>query len=45
MNEPLAERIRPKILEDYISQGHLIGEKGILTQLIKQGILPSIIFW
>ena len=45
MNEPLAERIRPKILEEYISQGHLIGEKGILTQLIKQGILPSIIFW
>ena len=45
MNEPLAERIRPKILEDYISQGHLIGEKGILTQLVKQGILPSIIFW
>ena len=45
MNEPLAEIIRPKILEDYISQGHLIGEKGILTQLIKQGILPSIIFW
>ena len=45
MNEPLAERIRPKTLEDYISQRHLIGEKGILTQLIKQGILPSIIFW
>ena len=45
MNEPLAERIRPKTLEDYISQRHLIGEKGILTQLIKQGILPSLIFW
>ncbi len=45
MNEPLAERIRPKTLEDYISQRHLIGEKGVLTQLIKQGILPSIIFW
>ena len=45
MNGPLAERIRPKTLEDYISQRHLIGEKGVLTQLIKQGILPSIIFW
>ena len=45
MNEPLAERIRPKSLEDYISQRHLIGEKGILTHLIKKGILPSIIFW
>ena len=45
MNEPLAERIRPKTLEDYISQRHLIGKKGILTPLINQGILPSIIFW
>ena len=45
MNEPLAERIRPNILEDYISQRHLIGEKGILSHLIKQGILPSMIFW
>ena len=45
MNEPLAERIRPKSLEDYISQQHLIGDQGILTSLIKKGILPSIIFW
>lgn len=45
MNEPLAERIRPKKLEDYISQQHLIGKKGILTNLIKQGIIPSLIFW
>tara|TARA_R110000787_G_scaffold269018_3_gene375668 strand:+ start:8112 stop:9383 length:1272 start_codon:yes stop_codon:yes gene_type:complete len=45
MNEPLAERIRPKSLEDYISQRHLVGEKGILTNHIKQGIIPSLIFW
>ena len=45
MNEPLAERIRPKTLEDYISQRHLIGENGVLTRIINQGILPSIIFW
>jgi len=45
MNEPLAERIRPKKLEDYISQQHLIGKKGILTNLIKKGIIPSLIFW
>ena len=45
MNEPFAERIRPKSLEDYISQRHLIGDQGILTSLIKKGILPSIIFW
>ncbi|GMN10945.1 replication-associated recombination protein A [Croceitalea sp. MTPC9] len=45
MNEPLAERIRPKSLEDYISQSHLIGEKGALTHQIKQGIIPSLILW
>ena len=45
MNEPLAERVRPKSLEDYISQRHLVGEKGILTNHIKQGIIPSLIFW
>ncbi len=45
MNEPLAERIRPKTLEDYISQQHLVGKKGYLTQHIKQGIIPSMILW
>ena len=45
MNEPLAERIRPKTLNDYISQQHLIGESGILTNLIQKGIIPSLILW
>jgi len=45
MNEPLAERIRPKNLEDYISQQHLVGKTGALTQHIKRGIIPSLIFW
>ena len=45
MNEPLAERLRPHTLEDYISQSHLVGEKGSLTQSIKQGLIPSLIFW
>jgi len=45
MNEPLAERIRPKKLEDYISQQHLVGKTGALTQHIKQGIIPSLILW
>jgi putative ATPase len=46
MNQaPLAERIRPKKLEDYISQQHLVGKHGKLTQLIKNGIIPSLIFW
>jgi len=46
MNQaPLAERIRPKKLEDYISQQHLVGPNGKLTSLIKNGIIPSLIFW
>ncbi len=45
MNEPLAERIRPKTLADYISQNHLVGEQGSLTSQIKNGIIPSLIFW
>ncbi|HUH46566.1 MAG TPA: replication-associated recombination protein A [Arenibacter sp.] len=45
MNEPLAERVRPKTLEEYISQHHLVGEKGSLTHQIKKGILPSLILW
>lgn len=45
MKAPLAERIRPKVLEDYISQQHLVGAEGSLTQHIKRGIIPSLIFW
>jgi putative ATPase len=45
MNEPLAERIRPKTLDDYISQQHLVGKNGALTEHIKRGIIPSLIFW
>lgn len=45
MNAPLAERLRPKKLEDYLSQEHLIGKNGALTQAIKSGVVPSIIFW
>lgn len=45
MNEPLAERIRPQNLSDYISQQHLIGKNGILTNHIKQGIISSLILW
>lgn len=45
MNEPLAERIRPKTLTDYISQQHLVGPTGYLTQHIKNGVIPSLILW
>ncbi|UAB84659.1 replication-associated recombination protein A [Zunongwangia sp. SCSIO 43204] len=45
MNQPLAERLRPKTLDQYLSQTHLIGEKGALRQQIQRGIIPSMIFW
>ena len=45
MNEPLAERIRPKTLEDYISQEHLVGETGVLTRQIEKGLIPSLLLW
>ncbi len=45
MNTPLAERIRPKNIDDFISQQHLVGEKGALTEHIKRGVIPSLIFW
>lgn len=45
MNTPLAERIRPKSLKDYLSQSHLVGKTGALTSQIERGIIPSIIFW
>lgn len=45
MNIPLAERIRPKKLDDYLSQQHLIGPNGSLTQQISKGIISSLIFW
>jgi putative ATPase len=45
MEAPLAERIRPQKLEHYISQSHLVGPNGSLTQQIAKGIIPSLILW
>jgi putative ATPase len=42
---PLSERMRPKTIEDYIGQDHLLGSQGILTKIIGSGSLPSMIFW
>ncbi len=44
-NQPLAERIRPQSLSSYLSQEHLVGDKGSLTTQIKKGIIPSLILW
>lgn len=43
--EPLAERIRPKNLDQYIGQQHIIGEGSALRNALKQNLLPSLIFW
>ncbi len=45
MNKPLAERLRPKNLDDYLSQQHLVGPEAALRKQIKRDIIPSIIFW
>ena len=43
--QPLAERMRPQSLQDYIGQEKLISDKGIISQFLKQKNCPSIIFW
>jgi len=45
MSAPLAERIRPKSLADYLSQHHLVGPNGALTAQLDSGVLSSMIFW
>lgn len=45
MEAPLAERIRPQHLSEYISQQHLVGPNGSLTHQIARGIIPSLILW
>ncbi|MDG1262000.1 MAG: replication-associated recombination protein A [Flavobacteriales bacterium] len=42
---PLAERMRPKTLEDYIGQGHLVGDEALLGRVIRSGNIPSMILW
>jgi putative ATPase len=42
---PLAERLRPLVLEDFIGQDHVIGENALLTKMIKTGEMSSFILW
>ena len=44
-NTPLAERMRPSSLAQYVGQQHLVGENGSLRRQIENGQLPSLIFW
>ena len=43
--QPLAERLRPQSLEDYIGQKHLVGENGVFRKFIASGSVPSFILW
>ena len=45
MNIPLAERLRPKSLNDYIGQEHLVGEGAIIRMMIESGRINSFILW
>ncbi|MBS1534172.1 MAG: replication-associated recombination protein A [Bacteroidetes bacterium] len=45
MSTPLAERIRPQKLTDYVSQTHLVGPQGSLTLQMQNGLISSMIFW
>jgi putative ATPase len=43
--QPLAERLRPQTLDDYIGQRHLVGETAVLRKVMASGKLPSMILW
>jgi putative ATPase len=43
--QPLAERLRPQTLDQFIGQKHLVGENAILRQMIESGHIASLILW
>jgi len=45
MSAPLAERLRPQTLDEFIGQKHLVGKGAVLRRMIDSGRIPSIIFW
>ncbi len=45
INQPLADRMRPKTLDEYIGQKHLVGKNAILRKAIESGNIPSFILW
>lgn len=44
-HEPLASKYRPRSLDDFVGQEHLVGEKGPIRKFIESGKIPSMIFW
>ena len=45
MYQPLADKIRPKTLDDVVGQRHLLGENGLLRRVIESGSIPNLIFY
>ncbi len=45
VSTPLAERLRPHTLDDFIGQDHLVGKGGVLKKTLDNNIIPSLIFW
>ena len=45
ITDPLAERMRPKTLDDYTGQQHLVGKNAVLRKAIESGNIPSMLFW
>ena len=45
MSEPLAERMRPQTLDEYVGQQHLVGEGAVLRRMLESGRIPSFILW
>ena len=45
LTDPLAERMRPKTLDDYTGQQHLVGKNAVLRKAIESGNIPSMLFW
>ena len=45
MSAPLAERLRPKTIDDYIGQEHLVGKNGVFRKFFETGNVPSFILW
>ena len=45
MSSPLAERLRPQTLDDFVGQPHLVGKGSVLRKMIDSGRIPSIILW
>lgn len=43
--EPLAERMRPRTLDDYVGQEHLVGKNGLMRKIIESGKVSSFILW